>query len=383
MKTFVEFITEEAGKKLVHLEHADDLHINSGKAGFEHAVSVLHAAKKHVEEGHSNPNLTEKIDGSPSVVTGHHPETGKFFVASKSAFNKNPKINYSHEDIEKNHGHAPGLVHKLKAVFDHAKKVLPKKGVFQGDVLHTPEDHKHSDGHVSFKPNTLTYHAKGAEAEKVKASKVGVSLHTEYHGNKLEDMSAAPIRDHSKFKQHADVHLVSPEYKGAGKMNSVSEKKFNDHIEAAKKSHASTDYSKVLPHTEHIKTYINQTVREGTKPTFSGLKAHIIAKHKKAVESVSTPKAKDIKTEKMNSHISEIDSSKEHLSNALATQVHLANAKNELVKHLDKSHAGLGTSIAGKKASPEGYVFHHGGELTKLVNRKQFSAANFANNRGK
>ncbi len=66
------------------------------------------------------------------VAVGTNPENGRFFVATKSAFNKNPKINYTHEDIEKNHGHAPGLVEKLKAALTHLPKSTPKKGVFQG-----------------------------------------------------------------------------------------------------------------------------------------------------------------------------------------------------------------------------------------------------------
>ena len=69
------------------------------------------------------------VHNSPALVAGHHPETGRFFVASKSAFNKTPKINYTHEDIEKNHGHAPGLMEKLHAALDHLPKIMPARGV--------------------------------------------------------------------------------------------------------------------------------------------------------------------------------------------------------------------------------------------------------------
>ena len=62
------------------------------------------------------------------------------FVASKSAFNKNPKINYTHEDIEKNHGHAPGLVSKLKAALDHLPKVTKPGKVYQGDFMYHKDD---------------------------------------------------------------------------------------------------------------------------------------------------------------------------------------------------------------------------------------------------
>jgi len=102
-----------------------------------------------------------KYDGSPSIVYGHNPENNKFFVASKSAFNKNPKLNYTPEDIEKNHGHAPGLVEKLKAGLEHLPKIAPKKGVYQGDVMYTHNDLKKEGDKTSFTPNTITYTAKG------------------------------------------------------------------------------------------------------------------------------------------------------------------------------------------------------------------------------
>jgi hypothetical protein len=62
-------------------------------------------AHAHMTSGAKSSNLTMKYDGSPSLVFGHHPSNGKFFVATKSAFNKNPKINHTEKDIDKNHGH--------------------------------------------------------------------------------------------------------------------------------------------------------------------------------------------------------------------------------------------------------------------------------------
>ena len=51
----------------------------------------------------SSVNVTVKWDGAPAVFVGTNPENGKFFVGTKSVFNKNPKINYSISDIQKNH----------------------------------------------------------------------------------------------------------------------------------------------------------------------------------------------------------------------------------------------------------------------------------------
>ena len=146
MLKFKEFLKEEAEEgKLKHITHPEDRPLMHGHSGFERAHGSLHQAHEHMKAGASNSNLSMKYDGSPSVVFGHHPETGKFFVASKSAFNKNPKINHTEADVDKNHGHAPGLAAKLKVALKNLPKVTPKKGVYQGDLMHSSEDLHHHD----------------------------------------------------------------------------------------------------------------------------------------------------------------------------------------------------------------------------------------------
>ena len=72
-------------------------------------------------------------------------------------FNKNPKINHTHEDIQKNHGHAPGLVQKLSAALDHAHKIQPN-GIYQADIMHAGDvKHDKANNRVDFTPNTITY----------------------------------------------------------------------------------------------------------------------------------------------------------------------------------------------------------------------------------
>mgnify|MGYP003348982773 CR=1 FL=1 len=103
MLPFRTYLIEESeeGSQLKHIHHAEDRPLFHGHAGFEHAYGALTKAHEHMKAKAKSANLTMKYDGSPSIVFGHHPQTGKFFVASKSAFNKNPKINYSPKDIEK------------------------------------------------------------------------------------------------------------------------------------------------------------------------------------------------------------------------------------------------------------------------------------------
>ena len=101
MLRFKTFLKEEAeqGSELKHIHHAEDRPLMHGHQGFEHAFGALNQAHAHITSGHQNSNLTMKYDGSPSIVFGHHPKNGKFFVSTKSAFNKNPKINHTDKDI--------------------------------------------------------------------------------------------------------------------------------------------------------------------------------------------------------------------------------------------------------------------------------------------
>jgi hypothetical protein len=83
--------------KNTHLEHPEDSILTGD-------LSVL--------DWFSNQSVKDKvsvkIDGAPAIVWGTDPETGKFFVGTKSVFNKvKIKINYSHEDIDINHGNVP------------------------------------------------------------------------------------------------------------------------------------------------------------------------------------------------------------------------------------------------------------------------------------
>jgi len=129
--------------QVTHLTHVEDHPLQRGSAGFQHAYDTLMHAHGHMVDKRHNSELTTKYDGSPAIVYGHHPKTGKFFVATKSAFNKNPKINYTHSDVDRNHGHAPGLADKLKQALDHLPKTTPRKGVYQGDMMFGHGDVEH------------------------------------------------------------------------------------------------------------------------------------------------------------------------------------------------------------------------------------------------
>ena len=382
-KTFLKEESEADDGKLKHIHHAEDRPLLHGSKGFDHTYNALNQAHEHIKSGGHSSALTMKYDGSPAVVFGHHPETGKFFVASKSAFNKNPKINYTHKDILKNHGHAPGLVEKLHASLNHLKKIAPKSGVYQGDMMYSEGDKKDTKKGVSFTPNTITYTAKGTEADKIRKSKMGIIVHQQYHGNDIKSMAADPHPDLHNFAQHPDVWHKSANHDTKQIHYSENDQAdFEKHMTSAQKIHndnKNTMYKSTEPHrgeAGHLSTYINHTVRTDEVPSAEGLKKHITNQYKKAGSKLKTPAAQSRKNTEAQSHLQHIDANKQHYDNLLTMHHHLQQAKNVLVSTLAQHEGGLEHHIDGKKTGPEGFVVNHAGEPTKLVDRKEFAKAN-------
>lgn len=158
---------------------------------------------------------------------------------------------------------------------------------------------------------------------------------------------------------------------------------FEQHMNAAKTLHDSQPddfHSTIGKHAEHMTTYVNSTIRNNTTPTIAGLHSHIAARHQKLVDGVSTKAAKDKKLETMNSDLSHLDNNKKHFTNALKIHHHMQEAKNILVNGLNSASKNSGEMehhIDGKETNPEGYVAHYQGKPIKLVNRGEFSRANF------
>lgn len=391
MFTFISFLTESLDvDKLKHLEHAEDHIIHGGVNGLNHASDNLHDLHSFLTGGKSKSKVTTKYDGSPSVVYGIHPETKKFFVGSKSVFNVNPKINYTPQDIDKNHGHAPGLAEKLKHALEHLPKVMPKEGgVYQGDFLYDKNDVDDSGDHYKFAPNTITYsaHKDSSQGRKIAASKIGFVTHTKYTGKDLTNMKAGFDVDHSKFQQDPDVNHVNPEIKDAStaKYSTAMQKKYQDHMIQAAEHYKNTPpkaLEKLATHDEHLKPYINQTVRDGTEPNVRDYVSHLEQKRNKEVDKVKTPAAKDKKASTYDNLINDIKDNHKHFENTFGIHKHLQKAKDVLVNALGNPTEFKHT-VGGKEVKPEGFVSIRGGKPTKLVDRAEFSRLNFANNRGR
>ena len=191
MFSFKGFTTTERN---THLEHLEDDIINRGTKGGQNAINFLKSIRNMLAGSSGKKvNMTVKWDGAPAIICGTNPENGKFFVGTKSVFNKNPKINYTNADIRKNH--SGELASKLQIALRELSR-LGIKGVLQGDFLFARSDLKKidmdGDAMISFTPNTITYAVPVASniGRQISRAKMGIVFHTKYTGKTLSSMTA-------------------------------------------------------------------------------------------------------------------------------------------------------------------------------------------------
>ena len=179
MENFSSYITEQ---KNTHMTHIEDNVLYGGVKGTRQAILALRNLRDMLKGEHDG-NLSVKWDGAPSIFAGIDPADGKFFVAKKGIFNKNPKVYKTPADIDAD---ASGdLNTKLKAALQELP-ALGIKGIVQGDFLFGPGDLKrkkiNGENYITFHPNTIVYAvpANSAAASDITAAKIGIVWHTTY-----------------------------------------------------------------------------------------------------------------------------------------------------------------------------------------------------------
>ena len=217
MLDFKDFLLESQGANK-HLEHIEDEVLNGGFDGVKKAITYLSSLGSTLKGASSKKiKITTKWDGAPAIVAGTDPETDKFFVATKhGAFAKEPKLNFSDEDIENNH--EGGLQDVLKDSLKYLKDI-GIDGVYQGDLLYSPQKPRtlqniDGESHIVFTPNTITYAIKlrSELGKKINASKLGIVWHTKYEGEKVNQMDATFDVNVDNFIQTSDVWFKDAEY---------------------------------------------------------------------------------------------------------------------------------------------------------------------------
>lgn len=136
-------------------------------------------------------------------------------------------------------------------------------------------------------------------------------------------------------------------------------------------------YDATAGHTDFLKTYINKTVRTGEKPSVEGYRDHVLLHHTKAADKLKTEAGKNKIMNAGAELTSQIDKHSNHFSNLLKMHQLLQSAKNVLARTLS-SHTSYNHSIGGVETKPEGHVAVIDNRPTKIVDREEFSRANFA-----
>jgi hypothetical protein len=402
MFSFKGFTTQD---KNTHLEHLEDDIINRGTKGGENALNFLRSVRDMLAgSSRKKVNMTVKWDGAPAIICGIDPENGKFFVGTKSVFNKNPKVNYTNADIRKNH--SGELATKLSIALRELSR-LGIKGVIQGDFLFAASDLKSAtiDGEsmITFTPNTITYavQADSGIGKQISRARMGIVFHTKYTGKTLDSMTAGfgTVKGSAR-----NVFLASAGYRdvsGSAKLTTSELKTFNARLRMAEGSLSkagplldimSETSSDGLGVGFRLKTFFNHYIRNTSGhmakvrtlvDMFREYYENIVQAEIDARKTAAgKQKYKDI----LKTNLKFIDRNKGALVMAIASHVTLQNAKNFLINKMSEIQSVghfLRTSTGYRVTSPEGYVaVDKVAGAVKLVDRLEFSRANFTMPKG-
>ena len=400
MRRFNSFLTEQ---KNTHMEHLEDAVLNGGVEGARQAINMLRSMRDMLAgNSKSTINSTVKWDGAPAIFCGTDPNDGKFFVAKKGVFNKNPKVYKTPAEINADKMN-PDLADKMKL----ALKELPAlgiKGIIQGDFLYSRSDLKNEtiDGekYVTFQPNTILYAVPAGSqlAKEIRAAKLGIVWHTVYTGKSFETMKASFGKDIAgKLKKTKNVFSTDANFRDVSGKATFT-KKETDAITAIL-SQAGKQF-KTLPANvlndlsnndellKRTKTYMNTYVR-AEKPFGSGsslvtgLVDYLNAYFDKEIESKKSEKGKETWRAKKADIMSYFGKhSKADIAKIFDLMNTIIQAKIMVVKKMDTASSMgtfLRTTSGIKVTAPEGYVaIDHLGSALKLVDRLEFSRANFS-----
>ena len=399
MFSFKGFFTQE---KNTHLEHLEDDIINRGSQGGVNAINFLNSVRNMLAGNIGGKlNMSVKWDGAPAVFCGTNHENGKFFVGTKSVFNKTPKINYTPTDIRRNHGGE--LANKLQVCLRELPK-LGLDGIYQGDLLFTRGDLKAVaiDGEkmITFTPNTITYAVPAGSdiARRIARAKLGIVFHTKYSGKTMSSLTAG--FGSIKGQGPTSVFLASAAFtdtSGSATFNKSELSRFDALIRMAEGSlrkakpildeMSKTSMSDQISVGYRLKTYFNSYIRnskqgmEKVAVMQQGFRDYYESFINAEIDSRKTDKGKEKFIQQKKVGLQFIDRNKTALYFAIASHISLGNAKNFLIQKLNQVQSighFLRTPTGYKVTAPEGFVaVDRVAGAIKLVDRLEFSRANF------
>lgn len=402
---FLEFFDEVEGA-VKHIDHLEENIINKGKDGVIEALEYIDKAIEYfVSE--TDYQISTKFDGSPAIVAGKDPK-GKFFVASKSAFAKNPKINYTEEDINNNHSNSPGLAEKLKLALQYLPS-LKLNGIYQMDYMfdnqlkntespQTIDGIQNTNTFITFQPNTIKYAVapESPYGREIQTSQIGVAIHIEYEvvGGilRVKKYTTSP----TEFSRSKDVFVFNVLI---DKQANPNKRILNMLLKDVDKKKAqintlmnSIDFNTLQKYTIELKAYINNEIRSGKFLDNTSISAqqfieYMAGRFQKELNALKSEAGKQRKQNQLQSTIKELKGIKKSIKTVFDVTKTVATIKNNLVKIFNEMtrNSYLGTYMDRgngnwKTTPPEGYAVSKtkgSPEITKFVDRQEFSAANF------
>ena len=385
--------------KNTHLEHLEDNILNGGSEGGKEAVAFLRSLGKMLDQGGADARVTVKWDGAPAVICGTNPDNGRFFVGTKSVFNKvDPKIIYSEEDVDRMY--SPGqLAQKLKDSYKYLSQ-LSISNVVQGDLLFTDDKYETNIGGdtcIAFQPNTIVYAVpKDSDVgQKIQDAKLGIVFHTSYSGRSLDTLTAS--FGNIGIQGNTDVFVTSSDFKNAsGEANMTPAEKttyanlVNKTEGSLKQSSRFLDMMKensMNKFTLNImfKTFFNTYVRQGrnligARNTARDFAAYFSNALDKEIATKKMKTTKDKYLDIKNKGLKFISDNQQAIYMTVASYMNLQAAKNFMIRKLQKVNTFgtfLRTPDGYRVTAPEGFVAIRSGQALKLVDRLEFSRANF------
>ena len=289
--------------KNLHQEHFEDYILTGDFSALDAILGDFH--------------LSTKIDGSPSVVFGTNPANGKYFVGTKSVFNKvKIKIAHSHDEIDSFYsGQVADILHSC---FDY----LPRtKSILQCDFLGFGSTD-------TVQPNTIAYHF-----SEVVSQKIIVSIHTEW-ATKGEIKDAYVVGSAPHYESDDCVLFVD------NSAHLIAERDDFVEVIAFIKQMATIVEFATPKEAKEIQKQLNAAIREGRDINPDDFENPAIISLWKLVESVKLD------------------------------FLHFCRADNAPDAYLNGDHI-----------NHEGFVLRNDEVLAKFVNRRVFSYANFNTSR--
>ena len=380
-------------KANTHLTHLEELVLTKGPAGYKMARAFLLELLKTLK-GNTNSKIQTSVkwDGAPAIFAGINPENGRFFVGTKSIFNKVPKINYTKEDILKNHGHAPGLVDKLTKALEYLpalniKNILQGYFMFDDEMISTVNID--DEPHYKFKPNTIVYAVPVDSdlGQQIGQSKFGIVFHTTYDSL---DSGASFGADVSGLRRTPGVWFDDAFFTddtGIVTLTDDEEAEVARLVKEADAVNGQINYED-LPFA-FLNIYINSEIKSGSfldnpERSFQGFLNWYSQRMQKKVDNLKSEKGKQKATQNAQQTLMSFNQRKEDIINIFKISRLLFDAKNIFIEKYNNAvyntkhfvDDGSGDLVA---SNPEGYVaVDHRGNGIKFVDRLEFSRANFA-----